>query len=97
MLGWWTIGRATGTGVIAGLVAVVLWPVYAAWPEPWGVPFIVMLGVTAFCGASILLLTLKDIYSRSRGTIMHRIRIFDVALGLLLLVPSLVQLNVMIN
>ena len=93
MLGWWTIGRATGTGVTAGLAALILWPLHASWPDPLRWPFIAMLAATAFCGASILLLTLKDIYRRSRGTIMHRIRIFDISLGLLLLVPSLLQLN----
>jgi hypothetical protein len=97
MLSWWTIGRATGIGVPAGLAALILWPIHAAWPEPLFWPFVAMLAITAFCGASILLLTLKDIYHRSRGTIMHRIRIFDVVLGLLLLVPSLSQLNTMIE
>lgn len=97
MLGWWTIGRATGIGVSAGLVALILWPVHAAWPEPLFWPFVVVLAITAFCGASILLLTLKDIYHRTRGTIMQRIRIFDVVLGLLLLVPSLSQLDSMIE
>jgi hypothetical protein len=97
MLRWWTIGRATGIGVSAGLVAVMMWPLYAAWPEPLLWPFFVVLAVTAFCGASILLLTLKDIYHRSRGAIMHRIRIFDLALGLLLAVPSLIQLNSLLD
>jgi hypothetical protein len=92
MLRWWTIGRATGLGVSAGLTAMVLWPVYASWPEAlW--PFAAALAVTAFCGFSILLLTLKDIYTRTRGTLMHRIRIFDIVLGLLLAVPSFLQLQ----
>ena len=93
MLGWWTIGRATGAGVTAGVAALILWPLYAAWQEPLLWPFIAVLAVTAFCGVSIFLITLKDIYRRSRGTIMHRIRIFDITLGLLLMVPSLLQLN----
>ncbi len=97
MLGWWTIGRATGVGVTTGLVALVVWPLHAAWPESLHWPFIALLAVTAFCGASILLLTLKDIYRRSRGTIMHRIRIFDITLGLLLLVPSLFQLRALLD
>ncbi|HWH18319.1 MAG TPA: hypothetical protein VNT77_08315 [Allosphingosinicella sp.] len=96
MLKAWTIGRATGLGVTAGLVALILWPAYAAWQEPLLWPFIFILAVTAFCGLSILLITLKDIYSRSRGTLMHRIRIFDLVLGLLLAVPSLFQLEALL-
>ncbi len=93
MLRWWTIGRATGIGVTAGLAALVLWPLYASWPELFLWPFAAALAVTAFCGLSILILTLKDIYTRTRGTLMHRIRIFDVVLGLLLAVPSLLELQ----
>ncbi len=29
MLGWWTIGRASGLGATAGLIALILWPFYA--------------------------------------------------------------------
>ena len=96
MLGWWTIPRATGLGVTAGVAALILWPLYAAWQEALLWPFIIVLAIAAFCGLSILLITLKDIYSRTRGTIMHRIRIFDVVLGLLLAVPSLVQLEALL-
>jgi len=96
MLKSWTIGRATGLGVTAGLAALVLWPMFAAWPETLLWPFVAMLAVTAFCGASMLLITLKDIYRRRRGTVMHRIRIFDVVLGLLLALPSLVQLEALL-
>jgi hypothetical protein len=96
MLGWWTIGRATGTGITAGLLSVILWPVFASWPEALLWPFVAALAVTAFCGLSILLITLKDIYTRSRGTLMHRIRIFDIVLGLLLAGPSLLQLEALL-
>ena len=96
MLDWWTIPRATGLGITAGIVALILWPLYAAWQEPLLWPFIAVLAVTAFCGLSILLITLKDIYSRTRGTIMQRIRIFDIVLGLLLAVPSLIQIEALL-
>lgn len=96
MLRWWTIGRATGTGIVAGLAAILLWPLFAAWPEALIWPFAAALAVTAFCGLSILLITLRDIYRRRRGTIMQRIRIFDVVLGLLLAVPSAVQLKALL-
>ena len=97
MLRWWTISRATGIGITAGLLALILWPLYAAWQEPLLWPFIAALAVTAFCGVSILLITLKDIYSRTRGTIMQRIRIFDCALGLLLAGPSLMQISALLS
>ena len=97
MLRRWTIQRATGIGVSAGLIALILWPLYAAWQEPLLWPFLAVLTITAFCGVSILLITLKDIYSRTRGTIMHRIRIFDSALGLLLAGPSLIQINALLS
>ena len=96
MLGWWTIPRATGLGVTAGVAALILWPLYAAWQEALLWPFVIVLAIAAFCGLSILMITLKDIYTRTRGTIMHRIRIFDVVLGLLLAVPSLVQLEALL-
>lgn len=96
MLRGWTIGRATGLGVMAGLGAAILWPLYAAWPESLLWPFAGLLALTALCGVSILLITLKDIYTRTRGTLMQRIRIFDIVLGLLLAVPSLLQLEAML-
>jgi len=96
MLRWWTIGRATGVGIVTGLAALLLWPLFAAWPETLFWPFAAALAVTAVCGVSILLITLRDIYRRRRGTIMQRIRIFDVVLGLLLALPSLLQLNALL-
>ena len=97
MLRWWTIGRATGVGVSAGLLALILWPAYAAWPEALYWPFVAALAVTFLCGASILLITLKDIFSRSRGLMMHRIRLFDIVLSLLLAIPSLIQLEALLS
>ena len=96
MLGGWTIQRATGVGIIAGVAALILWPLYAAWAELLLWPFIAVLAITAFCGLSILIITLKDIYTRTRGPIMHRIRIFDIVLALSLAVPSLVQLEALL-
>jgi drug/metabolite transporter (DMT)-like permease len=96
-LRFWDIRRATGLGVVAGLAALLLWPLYAAYQEPLLWPFIAALAVTAFCGLSLLIITLKDIYSRTRGKLMHRIRIFDVLLGLLLAVPSLFQLEALLG
>ncbi|HEX8214166.1 MAG TPA: hypothetical protein VF582_01695 [Allosphingosinicella sp.] len=95
-LALWDIRRATGAGVVAGLAALVLWPVYAAYQDPFFWPFVAALTATAFCGLSLLIITLKDMYSRTRGRLMQRIRIFDVVLGLLLAVPSLFQLEALL-
>ena len=94
---FWDIRRATGIGVVAGLAALILWPLYAAYQEPVLWPFLAALAVTAFCGLSLLILTLKDMVTRTRGRLMQRIRIFDIILGLLLAVPSLVQLEALLG
>ena len=94
---FWDIRRATGVGVVAGIAALILWPLYAAYQEPVLWPFLAALAVTAFCGLSLLILTLKDMVTRTRGRLMQRIRIFDIILGLLLAVPSLVQLEALLG
>ena len=93
MLRAWTIGRATGIGAAAGLVALVLWPLYAAYQEPVRIAFIAALAVAAFCGLSILLITGADVLTQKRGASIRPIRAFDVVLGLALSVPSIVQLR----
>ena len=94
MLGWWTMGRATGTGVLAGLVALLLWPAYAAWPEALLVPFTLLLLVAALCGLSILVATVIDLLRRSdRGRRVRPLRAFDLIVGLLLAGISLAELR----
>lgn len=95
-LDFWDIRRATGVGVIAGIAALILWPLYAAYQDAVLWAFLIALAVTAFCGLSVLIITLKDMYSRTRGKLMQRIRVFDVVLGLLLAVPSLIQLEALL-
>ena len=97
MLGWWTIGRATGVGVIAGLSALVLWPVYTAYQQPIFWPYVLSLSVAALCGISILLITFVDATFTRRSRSLRPIRAFDVALGLLLAAPSLVQIDVLLS
>lgn len=96
MLKGWTIGRATGIGLTAGLIALVLWPVYAAYQERVLWPFIAALGVAAICGLSILLMTGLDIILRKRGQRVRPVRAFDVIIGLGLSVPALLQLNALL-
>lgn len=89
MLQWWTIGRATGIGAAAGLIALTLWPLYAAVQEPLRLPYLAALAVAAFCGGSILWITAVDLlFHRRRGRRVVPLRVFDVAFALLLFVPS---------
>jgi hypothetical protein len=93
MLGWWTLGRASGIGVSAGLVALILWPF---WGDSDGVllwPFAASAALAAVCGASILLITLFDIVTHRRGRRMRPVRGFDIVLGLGLIGLSLAQLH----
>ncbi len=89
---FWTIGRATGIGVVAGLFAFVLWPFHLAY-EAIALPFQLALLVTAFCGTSILGLLALDVVSHRRGKSIRPLRVFDLALGLLLSVPALFALQ----
>lgn len=92
MLGWWTIGRATGIGITAGLVSLVLWPIYASYQERVLWPFAGALALAALSGLSILLITTADMLLRRRGRSLRPVRGFDIAVGTALAVPSLVQL-----
>ncbi len=98
MLEWWTIGRATGVGVMAGIAALILWPLYAAYQEKVLPLFVAALALAALCGLSILWITLVDLVThRRRGERLRAVRIFDVVLALLLALPSLIQLRALIG
>jgi hypothetical protein len=92
LVGGWTIVRASGVGVVAGLAALLLWPAQARWEGLTNL-YLVMLTVTAVCGISILAITIFDLMRHPRGRSMRPVRGFDIALGLLLSGPSLLQLN----
>lgn len=93
----WTIHQVSGVGCAAGLAAVVLWLFHAAWPEVVRFPFIVALSVAAGCGIAMLLMTLADLKRRSgRGSRLRPIRTFDILLGLLLSIPSLIELRAIV-
>jgi hypothetical protein len=77
-------------GVVAGMSALLLRVLYAGWPELLRLPFLTACILAAFCGLSILWITAVDRYRRGRrGSRMVPLRTFDVALALLLAVPSL--------
>ena len=86
----WTVKRATGLGVIAGLAALILGLFVDAWPGPLRMPFLVACVVAAFCGLSILWITAVDRFRYGRrGDRLIPLRVFDVALALFLALPSL--------
>ena len=84
----WTIPRATGIGIVAGLGALLIAGIWGAEPYDLLYPYAVLLAVTAFCGVSILWITAFDMRARGTSGRMRPIRGFDVAVGLALLVPS---------
>jgi len=86
----WTVQRATGIGVVAGLTALVVRLVYPVWPDLLRVPLIALCLAAAFCGLSILWITAVDrLRHGRRGERLVPLRTFDVALALLLVLPSL--------
>lgn len=89
----WSVSRATGIGVVAGLLGLLLWPAYVAWPRAVLLPFTAVLAVAALCGLSILVMTALDIVLRGRRDRVRPVRAFDVATGLLLAGLSLAELN----
>ncbi len=86
----WTIQRATSFGIICGLAAILLAVVMR---EGLLYPYAAVLAATALCGASILWITAFDMRDRGTSGRMRPIRVFDLAVGLALLVPSLYALS----
>ncbi len=86
VLSGWTIQRATVTGLGFGLLALL----FAAFAESRTALLIHagLLGLTIFCGASILLISLVDAHARQRGDRVRPIRMFDLAMGVLLVLPA---------
>jgi hypothetical protein len=93
MLGWWTVRRASGIGVTALLLALVLWAFPASSDEALFWVFAAAAALAGLCGVSILAITLLDIVLHRRGERMRPVRGFDLALGLLLVGLSLLQLQ----
>jgi len=56
-------------------------------------PFAAALAIAAFCGLSILMITIFDMLFHKRGESLRPVRAFDIAIGVALAVPSLIQLS----
>lgn len=82
----WTIQRATVTGFAAGLAALLL--AAFAGGRAMLLVYAGLLLLTIACGASILLISLIDSHARQRGERVRPIRMFDVAMGALLVLPA---------
>lgn len=89
MLRAWTIARASAIGIVAGLAAFVGAAVIGAWPDGLLYPYAALLFLTAFCGASILWITARDMRIRGTSQLMRPIRGFDLAIGFVLLLPAI--------
>ncbi len=82
------LGQLHRWGLIAGLCAVVLWPIYALLQEAARLPFVAALAVTTLCGVAVLAVTLVDLATVRRDRSILPARMFDLAFGLLLAVPG---------
>jgi hypothetical protein len=89
----WTIPRATTAGLLCGFAAIMVATFTYTMPDGSLYPYAVLLAVTAFCGASILWITVFDMRERGTSGRMRPIRAFDAAIGAALLVPSLYALS----
>jgi hypothetical protein len=82
----WTVQRAEVVGIGIGLLALLV----SAFAESRTAILIYagLLALTSFCGASILLISLVDSHKRQRGDLVRPIRMFDLAMGAALVLPS---------
>lgn len=88
MLKAWTLPRATAIGIPGGLAALLVAGALDAWPDQLLYPYAALLALTAFCGASILLITARDMRIRGTSHLMRPIRGFDLVIGAILLLPA---------
>ncbi len=82
----WTIPRATLSGMALGIAALLL----SAFAESRTMLLLYagLLLLTIMCGVSILLILLRDVHARQRGDRVRPIRIFDLTIGALLVLPA---------
>ena len=85
-LSGWTVLRATVVGIALGLAAFLLSNFAESRLMIWA--YVGLLVLTMACGASILLILLRDVHARQRGDRVRPIRIFDLSMGVLLVLPA---------
>lgn len=84
----WNLSRASILGIAAGTAALLLAAALGRLPDGAVHAYATMLAVTAFCGVSILWITVFDMKARGTSGRMRPIRVFDIALGAVLLLPA---------
>ena len=89
----WTIQRATNAGILCGIAALLVAGFTETASDGALSPYALLLALTAFCGASVLWITVFDMRARGTSGRMRPIRSFDMAIGGALLVPSLYALS----
>ncbi|MDB5670030.1 MAG: hypothetical protein JWO25_989 [Alphaproteobacteria bacterium] len=90
----WTLKRASGVGVVAGLVALALWPFLGVFGPILLRLFFLAAALSGLCGFSVLAMTIHDIATNPRrGTRVRPLRSFDIAIGVSLLVLSWFELR----
>lgn len=82
----WTIQRLAVTGLGFGLIAFLLSNFAESRAMLWAYAGLLIL--TIACGVSILLILLRDVHARQRGDRVRPIRIFDLTMGVLLVLPA---------
>ncbi len=84
----WTIQRATVGGIVTGLCALLLAAALDRLPDNALYAYAALLALTALCGFSVLWITVFDMRARGTSGRMRPIRVFDIAIGALLLLPA---------
>ena len=86
MLSRWTTQRLALVGFGFGIAALLV----SAFAESRTMLLVYagLLLLTILCGVSILLILLRDVHARQRGDRVRPIRIFDLTMGALLVLPA---------
>ena len=91
---FWTLKRASGVGVMAGLAALALWPFLGLYGPILLRLFFALAALGGLCGFSVLIITLHDMaHNPRRGTRIRPLRTFDIAVGLTLVILSWFELK----
>jgi hypothetical protein len=93
MDGRWTLGRAVGLAATIGLLALLLWPFFAANDLVYWA-FVAAACLSGLGGAWIVVATMLDLtFHRPRGERLRPVRAFDLVLGGGLFLLALLQLR----